>query len=55
MAANGISTLSSKAARAAAKLALAVTKRSTASTPGFRGLHILDTALKSPTPGRPWK
>lgn len=55
MAQNGISTLPSKAARKAAKLALAKTKRSAAGTSGYRPLHTLDNSLKSPTPGRPWK
>jgi hypothetical protein len=52
---NGISTLPTKAARAAAKLALAQAKRATPATPGYRPLHTLDTTLKSPVPGRPWK
>jgi len=55
MSANGISHLASKAARQAAKLALAAAKRATASKAGFRPKHILDVSLKSPTPGRPWK
>jgi hypothetical protein len=55
MAANGISTLPTKAARKAAKLAAAQAKRSAAGTPGYRPLHTLDTTLVSPTPGRPWK
>jgi len=55
MSQNGISTLPTKAARAAAKLALAAAKRSAAGTPGYRPLHTLNTALKSPTPGRPWQ
>jgi hypothetical protein len=55
MSANGISTLQDKAARAAAKLALAQAKRATPATPGYRPLHTLDTTLKSPVPGRPWK
>lgn len=55
MSKNGISHLSTKAARKAAKLALAQTKRATSNTNGYRPLHVLDTALKSPTVGRPWK
>ena len=55
MSANGISHLPSKSARQAAKLAQAQIKRATASTPGFRPLHILDLGLRSPTAGRPWK
>ncbi len=55
MSQNGISTLPSKAARKAAKLALAKTKRSAVGTPGYRPLHTLDTSLKSPIQGRPWK
>ena len=55
MSKNGISTLPTKAARKAAKLALAQTKRATTNTNGYRPLHILDISLKSPTQGRPWK
>jgi hypothetical protein len=61
MAANGISTLPTKAARAAAKLALAKAKRSAVGTPGYRALHTIDNPEISPprtTPlkdGRPWK
>lgn len=55
MSANGIAYLPTKAARKAAKLALAQAKRSAVGTPGFRPLHTLDTTLESPTPGRPWK
>ena len=61
MSANGISTLPTKAARVAAKLALAKTKRSAVGTPGYRALHTIDNAEVSPpraTPlpdGRPWK
>jgi len=55
MSANGISTLPAKAARVAAKLALAQAKRSAPATPGYRPLHTLDTSLKSPVQGRPWK
>ena len=55
MAQNGISTLPTKAARVAAKLAAAQAKRSATGTPGYRPLHTLDTSLKSPTQGRPWK
>ena len=55
MSKNGISTLPTKTARKAAKLALAATKRSASNTNGYRPLHILDTSLKSPTLGRPWK
>jgi hypothetical protein len=71
MSANGISHLSTKQARQAAKLALAETKRSTAGTNGYRALHTLDTT-ELPTvysgntvvdqpnvggliKGRPWK
>jgi hypothetical protein len=39
MAANGISTLATKAARQKAKLDLAQTKRSTTGTNGYRTLH----------------
>lgn len=61
MAANGISTLPTKAARVAAKLALAKTKRSAVGTPGYRTLHTIDAPEVSPPrtvplkPGRPWK
>lgn len=61
MAANNISTMPSKAARRAAKLALAQTKRSATGTPGYRPLHTLETTEVDPprpTPlraGRPWK
>jgi hypothetical protein len=61
MAANGISTLPTKAARKAAKLALAKTKRSAVGTPGYRPLHTIDNTQTNPprtTPlkdGRPWK
>ena len=55
MSANGISTLPTKAARKAAKLALAQAKRSAVGTNGYRQNHTLDTALKSPTVGHPWK
>jgi hypothetical protein len=61
MSANGISTLPTKAARKAAKLALAQTKRSAVGTPGYRPLHTLDaTELNPPRAvplitGRPWK
>jgi hypothetical protein len=55
MAANGISTHASKAARKAAKLAAAQAKRAATGTPGYRPLNTLDTSLVSPTPGRPWK
>jgi len=71
MSANGISTLATKQARQAAKLALAQTKRATAGTTGYRTLHTLDTT-ELPTlysgnvvvdnanvggliKGRPWK
>ena len=57
MAANNISTLADKAARKAAKLALAQAKRSAADTPGYRPLHTLMTDPQQ-TPlvqGRPWK
>ena len=55
MSANGISHLATKAARKAAKLALAATKRATIGKAGYRSKHILDASLKSPTLGRPWK
>lgn len=55
MSANGISHLPTKAARKAAKLALAKTKRSAVGTIGYRPLHTLDTSLVAPTLGRPWK
>lgn len=56
MSQNGISTLLDKAARKAAKLALAQAKRAAAGTPGFRINNVL---LPNPqaTPlvlGRPW-
>jgi hypothetical protein len=71
MSANGISHLSTKQARQAAKLALAATKRAAAGTNGYRTLHTLDTT-ELPTvysgnvvvdnanvggliQGRPWK
>ena len=55
MSKNGISHLPTKAARKAAKLALAAAKRSAVGTAGYRKLHTLDTTLKSPASGRPWK
>jgi hypothetical protein len=61
MSANGISTLSTKAARVAAKLALAQAKRAAAGTIGYRALHTLDNPqVTPPRPdplplGRPWK
>jgi len=61
MAANGISTLPTKAARQSAKLSAAQTKRATTNTPGYRPLHIIDvTETTAPRatplkPGRPWK
>jgi hypothetical protein len=55
MARNGISTLPTKAARKAAKLALAATKRTQVGTNGYRQFHIVDVTAKSPTPHRPWK
>ena len=53
MAANGISTLPDKAARKAAKLALAQAKRQNSSLLGFRELNVYVGSV-SPTPGRPW-
>ena len=61
MSQNGISTLPTKAARAAAKLALAAAKRSAAGTPGYRPLHTLDATQTNPPrtvplkEGHPWK
>lgn len=61
MALNGISTLPSKAARRAAKLAAAQAKRSAVGTNGYRPLHTQDPTEIAPpraTPlplGRPWK
>ena len=55
MAANGISTLPTKAARKAAKLASAQAKRSAVGTNGYRVNHHVDTSMKSPTLHRPWK
>lgn len=55
MASNGISTLPTKAARKAAKIALATAKRSAIGTNGYRQNHIYDSTAKSPTAHRPWK
>ena len=55
MSQNGISTLPTKPARKAAKLAAAQAKRIQVGTNGYRALNILDTTLKAPTLGRPWK
>lgn len=61
MSANGISTLPTKAARVAAKLALSKTKRSAVGTPGYRILHTIDNTEVTPPRaiplplGRPWK
>jgi hypothetical protein len=61
MAANGISTLPTKAARVAAKLAAAQAKRSATGTDGYRDLHTIDNPQVDPprptplNPGRPWK
>lgn len=61
MSANGISNLPTKAARVAAKLALAQSKRSATGTPGYRALHTIDNPQVTPprptplNPGRPWK
>lgn len=52
MAANGISTLPTKEARKAAKIALAAAKRSTPG-PGWR-LYAAYVGTVSPTPHRPW-
>lgn len=52
MAANGISTLPTKAARKAAKIALAEIKRQTPG-PTFR-LYSVYVGTVSPTPHRPW-
>ena len=53
MAANGISTLPTKAARKAAKIALATAKRSAVGTNGYRIYHTY-VGTVSPTPHRPW-
>ena len=61
MSQNGISHLPTKAARQAAKLALAQTKRATAGTNGYRPLHVIDPTETTPPravplpKGRPWK
>jgi hypothetical protein len=57
MSANGISHLPTKAARKAAKLALALAKRAAAGTNGYRPLHsLLPSPQTTPlVPGRPWK
>lgn len=54
MAANGISTLSDKAARKAAKIALAQAKRQDPASAGYRELNVYSGTV-SPTPGRPWE
>lgn len=54
MAANGISSLP-KPDRPMAKLALAQVERQTVGANGYRELNVLDTALKAPVLGRPWK
>ena len=57
MAANGISTLQPPSARAAAKLALAETKRQAGGNvndEAYRELNELGTNLPWPTQGRPW-
>ena len=54
MAANGISSLP-KPDRPRAKLALAQVERQTVAANGYRELNVLDTALKAPVLGRPWK
>lgn len=54
MAANGISNLP-KPNRPLAKLELARIKRQTVGANGYRELNVLDTALKAPVLGRPWK
>jgi hypothetical protein len=55
MALNGISTLSTKAARKAAKIVLATAKRAAVGTNGYRQNHIFDSTAKSPVVHRPWK
>jgi hypothetical protein len=61
MAQNGISTLPTKAARVAAKLAAAQAKRAATGTVGYRALHTIDNPQVDPprptplNPGRPWK
>jgi len=46
MAANGISTLSTKAARVAAKIVVATLKRSAVGTPGYRVKHTYNSITK---------
>ncbi len=53
MAANGISTLVSKAARKAAKIALAEAKRQDPASSGYRELNVYAGTV-SPAEGRPW-
>lgn len=53
MALNGISTLASKAARRAAKIALAEAKRQAIGTPGYR-INNVYVGTVSPTPNYPW-
>lgn len=53
MAANGISTLSSKLDRKLAKIALATASRQSSGTNSFRALNNY-TGSVSPTIGRPW-
>lgn len=53
MAANGISTLADKAARKAAKIALAQAKRQDPNSAGYRELNVYAGTV-APTEGRPW-
>lgn len=53
MAANGISTLESKSARKAAKIAIAQAKRQVTGTIGFRQYNVY-VGTTSPIIGRPW-
>ena len=53
MAANGISTLADKAARKAAKIALAQAKRQDPTSGGYRELNVYAGTV-SPESGRPW-
>lgn len=53
MAANGISTLSDKAARKAAKIALAQAKRQDPTLNGYRELNVY-VGTVAPEQGRPW-
>ena len=61
MSANGIAELPTKAARIAAKMALAQAKRAAAGTNGYRPNHVIDAPQVSPPrpfpqpPGHPWK